>query len=100
MFATAYVYTIPENLREVAPTLVSCWKGKGLIDACKAYNGKIFAANQYLDRIDVFTLSAEGRLSLSRSINGMGMPHGLDLRNNKLAVTNYGDQTLRILELE
>lgn len=100
MFATAYVYSIPENLREVAPNFVSRWKGKGHIDACKAYNGKIFAANQYLDRVDVFTLSAEGKLSLSRSIKGMGMPHGLDLRNNKLAVTNYGDQTLRILELE
>lgn len=99
MFATAYVYKIPADLRETPPTSVSRWKGKGHIDACKAYNGEIFAANQYLDRIDVFKLSKDGKLSLSRSIEGMGMPHGLDLRDNKLAVTNYGDQTLRIVEL-
>lgn len=99
MFATAYVYRMPPDLRTAPPTLVSRWKGKGHIDACKAHNGEIYAANQYLDRVDVFTLSADGKLSLSKTIDGLGMPHGLDLRDNRLAVTNYEDQTLRIMEL-
>ena len=99
MFATAYVYKIPENLRETEPEFVSRWKGKGHIDACKAYKGEVFAANQYLDRVDIFKLSAKGKLSLSRTIKGMGMPHGLDLHDNKHAVTNYGDQTLRVMDL-
>ncbi len=99
MFATAYVYKVPEDLRLTEPVFISRWKGKGHLDACKAYDGEIYAANQYLDRVDVFSLSDDGRLSLSRSIEGMGMPHGLDVRNNKLAVTNYGDQTLRIMDL-
>ena len=99
MFATAYVYRIPENLREVPPEFVSRWRGKGHIDAVKAFDGRIYGANQYLDRVDVFALSDRGHLSLEHSINGLGMPHGLDLRRNRLAVTNYADQTLRVMAL-
>lgn len=99
MFATAYVYRMPSDLLTEEPSLVSRWKGKGHIDAVKAHNGEIFAANQYLDRVDVFTLSASGKLSLSRTISGFTMPHGLDVRGNKLAVTNYMDSTLRIVDI-
>lgn len=99
MFATAYVYRMPENLRNTAPTFVSRWKGKGHIDAVKACDGRIYGANQYLDRVDVFTVSDHGQLSLEHSIDGLGMPHGVDLRGNRLAVTNYADQTLRVMAL-
>ena len=65
----------------------------------KACDGRIYGANQYLDRVDVFTVSDHGQLSLEHSIDGLGMPHGVDLRGNRLAVTNYADQTLRVMAL-
>lgn len=99
MYASAYIYEVPSDLRNDAPKFLNKWKGKGHIDACKSHNGEIYAANQYLDRVDVFALSAKGKLSLNRTIKGMEMPHGLDLYDGKLAVTNYGDQTLRVMEL-
>jgi hypothetical protein len=99
MFATAYVYRMPEDIRGEPPAFVSRWKGKGHIDAVKAHDGRIYAANQYLDRVDVFTLSATGQLSLDRTIDGLKMPHGLDVRGKRLAVTNYADQTLRVMAL-
>ncbi len=99
MFATAYVYRMPADIGTEPPSLVSEWTGKGHIDACKEYQGKIYAANQYLDRVDVFSVSPAGKLSLDGFIKGMGMPHGLDVWHGKLAVTNYDDQTLRMTRI-
>lgn len=99
MFATAYVYRLPMNLRTSPPEFVSRWKGNGHIDATKGSGNRIYAANQYLDRIDVFELSHDGLLALNSKIKGLKMPHGIDVRGGKLAVTNYGDQTLRILDI-
>lgn len=99
MYATAYVYKLPRDLRDAPPAFVSRWKGKGHIDAVKAHDGRIYAANQYLDRVDVIRLSDWGILSLDRSIGGLGVPHGVDLRGDRLAVTNYADQTLRVIAL-
>jgi len=98
MKATAYVYRMPDDLSATAPTFVSEWHGRGQIDACKGSNGRIYAANQYLDRVDVFSISAQGKLKLSKKIKHMAMPHGVDIRNGKVAVTNYGDQTLKIVD--
>ncbi|MEL6170332.1 MAG: hypothetical protein AAFR35_16720 [Pseudomonadota bacterium] len=99
MFATAYIYRLPNDLRSASPVLVGRWKGRGHIDGAKAAGDTIYAANQYLDRIDVFDVTAEGRLRLVRKLGNMQMPHGLDVHDGRLAVTNYGDQTLRLLSL-
>jgi hypothetical protein len=100
MFATAYVYRLPENLVNEPPVMVSRWKGEGHLDASKEMaDGRILCANQYLDRIDIFTLSDKGELSLDGVINGFSLPHGLDVSGDLVAITNYGDQTLRILKL-
>jgi hypothetical protein len=100
MFATAYVYRLPEDLVKEPPVMFSRWKGEGHLDASKeSADGRIFCANQYLDRIDIFSLSREGILSLTGMINGFQMPHGLDILGNRLAITNYGDQTLRLMSL-
>lgn len=98
MFATAYVYQLSSSMKE-PPRLVDRWRGEGHLDACKEYDGLIYAANQYLDRIDVFGIDEKQKLSLKHSIPGVAMPHGLDVRNNLLAVTNYTDSSLRLLQL-
>ena len=100
MFATAYVYALPDNLASQPPRLVSRWKGEGHLDASKeTADGRILCANQYLDRIDEFRLGHDGTLILTGVFDGFGLPHGLDVRGSSVAVTNYGDQTLRILDL-
>jgi len=100
MFATAYVYRMPDDLRRAAPELVSEWTGEGHIDASvEGPDGHIYSANQYLDRVDIFRLSETGELALDGVINGFNLPHGLDVRETRVAVTNYGDQTLRVFDL-
>lgn len=99
MFATAYIYQLADSMR-TAPVLIDRWKGEGHLDACKEYKGAIYAANQYLNRIDVFAFGENERFGLLRSISGAAMPHGLDIRNDLMAVTNYTDQTLRVISLQ
>ncbi len=53
-----------------------------------------------MNRIDVFGLGVDQRFGLLRSIPGAAMPHGLDIRNDLLVVTNYTDQTLRLISLQ
>jgi hypothetical protein len=95
MYATAYVYEIG-NLFERSPSKISEWRGEGHIDAAMEYDGAIYAANQYLDRIDVFEIDSNNKLKLLRSIPGYKMPHGLDIKSGVLIVTNYDDQSLRV----
>lgn len=42
----------------------------------------------------------ENRLSIIKKIEGFNFPHGISCLNNKIAVTNYGDNTIRIFELD
>ena len=39
------------------------------------------------------------KLSIVKRIEGFNFPHGIGLYGNKLAVTNYGDNTIRIFDL-
>lgn len=99
MYATAYLYKLPDDLRQAPPVLVDSWRGEGHVDAMKEFGPFVLAANQYLNRIDIFSM-AGGKIGLVNSIPGFNMPHGLDVnQRNELAVTNYGDQTLRIIQL-
>ena len=99
MYATAYLYRMPENLYKTPPTFISEWRGTGHIDATKEFNNLIYGANQYNECVDVFTIEAN-TIILEKSLKGFGMPHGLDINSKGLlAATNYKDQTLRTLQL-
>lgn len=41
----------------------------------------------------------DNKLSIVKRIEGFNFPHGIALYGNKLAVTNYGDNTIRIFDL-
>jgi len=41
-----------------------------------------------------------GKLSIVKRIGGFNFPHGIDCKNGKVAVTNYGDNTIRIFNLD
>lgn len=99
IYATAYLYGLPKNIQYETPKLLHTWRGEGHLDAAKEFRGLVFGANQYLDRIDVFAVRNETLHRIS-TIPGFDMPHGLDInKRGELAVTNYGDQSLRVASL-
>ena len=100
MVAEAYIYRLPKDLNSEAPRLVRKWNGEGHIDAVMELGpGRLAAANQYLNRVDIMDVSSDGKLGLSHAITGMNFPHGLDVLGSKVAVTNYGDQKLCVFDL-
>jgi len=100
MYATMYLLRMPENLYDAPPQVVDVWRGAGHLDAIKEFGDVAYAANQYSDAIDVFGVSAAGRIELRRSLRGFPMPHGLDVRaDGLLGVTNYMDNSLRVVQL-
>jgi len=42
----------------------------------------------------------DDKLSIIKRIGGFNFPHGIDATETKVAITNYGDNTIRIFELE
>lgn len=42
----------------------------------------------------------DNKLSIVKRIGGFSFPHGVDCKNGKVAVTNYGDNTIRIFTLD
>lgn len=42
----------------------------------------------------------DDKLSIVKRIGGFSFPHGIDATETKVAVTNYGDNTIRIFELQ
>ncbi|MGH8121648.1 MAG: hypothetical protein ACREPT_02640 [Rudaea sp.] len=100
MYATVYLFRLPENLYASPPQLIDTWRGSGHLDAMKEYGDQAYSANQYTDTVDVFGISAAARIEHRRSISGFAMPHGLDIRRDGLlAVTNYTDNSLRLLDM-
>ena len=100
IYVTMYLLRMPENLYAAPPQLVDVWRGAGHLDAMKEFGDVAYAANQYTDAVDVFGVSAEGRIELRESLRGFPMPHGLDVRaDGLLGVTNYLDNTLRVVQL-
>lgn len=95
MYATAYLFEMPDDLNLSPPTLVSQWRGKGHIDAVKEFGDRVIAANQYNGCVDIFKI-VDKRIVLVESIKGFSFPHGLDINQTGIvAVTNYGDNYLR-----
>jgi hypothetical protein len=42
----------------------------------------------------------ENKLSIVKRIEGFNFPHGIDYKNDKVAITNYGDNTIRIFNVD
>jgi len=100
MYATVYLFRLPENLYKTPPTLIDTWHGEGHLDAMIEHEGLVYSANQYTDTVDVFGITSDERIVQRPSIKGFSMPHGLDIRDDGLlAVTNYGDNSVRLMEL-
>jgi hypothetical protein len=41
----------------------------------------------------------DNKLHIEKRIGGFNFPHGIDYKNNKVAITNYGDNTIRVFDV-
>ena len=41
----------------------------------------------------------DNKLHIEKRISGFNFPHGIDYKNNKIAITNYGDNTIRVFDV-
>jgi hypothetical protein len=41
----------------------------------------------------------DNKLHIEKRIGGFNFPHGIDYKNNRIAITNYGDNTIRVFDL-
>jgi hypothetical protein len=48
----------------------------------------------------VYFKFVDNKLYIEKRIGGFNFPHGIDFKNNKVAITNYGDNTIRVFELQ
>ena len=101
MYSTVYLLQLPENLLQSPPIVVDTWHGEGHLDAMVEFGTQAYSANQYTDEVDIFGITPDEKIEKRGSIPGFWLPHGLDIRKDGLmGVTNYGDNTLRLLQLD
>jgi hypothetical protein len=68
--------------------------GLGHFDCATYHNGKVFLTDQFNDCVKVMNPET---LDMVDSIKGFDFPHGIDIKYNMLAVSNYGNNTIQIL---
>lgn len=71
----------------------------GQTDSLTVTGEDIFVVVQGDDTLVHITLT-NNKLSFVKRIGGFNFPHGISCLNNKVAVTNYGDNTIRIFDLD
>ena len=67
----------------------------GQSDSISVYNDFIFITLQPSDEVIVFNF-LDDKLNYVKTLTGYDFPHGVDAYNGKLAVSNYGDNTIQI----
>ena len=69
---------------------------KAHYDAGVIHEGTLFITDQYNNRVQMIDIDTLERVG---SFAGYDFPHGLDIRNGLMAVTNYGTSTLTVDKL-
>ena len=70
------------------------------LDCCVCNNNLVFITVVRESEDSVLILSSDNNtLSYHDELTGFNIPHGVALRNDLLAVTNYGDNTVKIINL-
>ena len=70
-----------------------------LIESITLTNEHIFITSQNNDSI-IYCKLIENKLTFIKKIGGFNFPHGISSFENKVAVTNYGDNSVEIYDLE
>lgn len=69
----------------------------GQTDSIAFRGGEGFITVQGDDSVVCFAFSC-GKLSILHRVEGFSFPHGISVLNSKVAVTNYGDNSIRIFD--
>lgn len=69
---------------------------KAHYDAGVIHEGTLLITDQYNNRIQMIDIDSLERVGV---LNGFTFPHGIDIRNGVMAVTNYGASTLTVDQL-
>jgi hypothetical protein len=72
---------------------------EGQADAMSIYKENIFVTIQDLDAVFIFKLK-DNEITFTKSIDGFNFPHGIHINLGKMFVTNYGDNSIQILDVE
>ena len=74
--------------------------GDSHTDSIVFHQGVIFVGNQRQNTVEVMLLD-DNKISYLTSIEGFNLPHAVDIEpiNNLLLVTNYGDNSVSIIEI-
>ena len=70
---------------------------KAHYDAGAVWGGNVYITDQYNNQVVIFNATTLERVG---ALDGFSFPHGLDIRNGHLAVTNYGTSMLTLQRLE
>jgi len=70
----------------------------GQTDSLVAFGDNVLITVQGDDTVIHFKF-IDGKLSFVKRIEGFNFPHGIAAYGNKIAVTNYGDNTIRVFNL-
>lgn len=89
------LYLFDRNTMEEIDTITF----EGQTDSITINDDNIFITVQSDDCL-VHVKLIEDKLSFIKRIDGFNFPHGISSLNNRVAVTNYGDNSIRIFELE
>jgi hypothetical protein len=60
-------------------------------DACVLHDGRLFLTDQRNDRVEILDPDS---LTIVGSLEGYDFPHGIDVRFGRIAVSNYGTNTI------
>ncbi|MDZ7736246.1 MAG: hypothetical protein U5P41_09205 [Gammaproteobacteria bacterium] len=86
------------DLRKPKFRLLDILTGSGHIDNLAYRDGVFYATDQYYSKVINYRIERD-RIKQVGEMIGYDFPHGLDIRDDLLAVSNYGDNSVVINRL-
>ncbi|MCC7460026.1 MAG: hypothetical protein IT286_01870 [Proteobacteria bacterium] len=74
-------------------TVASTIYNHGHFDCTALYKGNLYLTDQYNNRVEVMNIH---NLTVIQDIEGYSFPHGIDIKYDTMAVTNYGSNKIFI----
>jgi hypothetical protein len=72
---------------------------KGQTESVTLLEDNIFITDQYNNTI-IYCKLFNNKIKFFKNINGFNFPHGISSFNNKIAVSNYGDNSIQVYDID
>ena len=76
--------------------VIDCIEFDGQCDSLAVTGNEVYITIQSDDLL-VHVTNQNGKLIRREDVTGFNFPHGIESRGSKIAVTNYGDNTVRVV---